>query len=120
MQIDLSSKLAVVTGGSGELGRTIARTLARCGANVAVHYLKSKENAERVRAEVEALGRRAMVVQADVTDAASVFAMRDAIVKTLGAPQIIVNNAVIQYEWVNAARTGHQGLRKPVPFVRAP
>jgi 3-oxoacyl-[acyl-carrier protein] reductase len=101
MQINLSSKIAVVTGASGELGRVIARTLAGCGADVAVHYLQSKEKAERVRAEIEALGRRAMVVQADIGDAASVFAMRDTIVKALGAPQIVVNNAVAQYTWTS-------------------
>jgi 3-oxoacyl-[acyl-carrier protein] reductase len=101
MQINLSSKIAVVTGASGELGRVIARTLARCGADVAVHYLQSKEKAEAVRAEIEALGRRVIAVQADITDAKAVFAMRHTIVKALGAPHIVVNNAVAQYTWTN-------------------
>ncbi len=38
MKIDLSGKIAVVTGGSGELGREMVRALADCGANVAIHY----------------------------------------------------------------------------------
>ena len=99
MQIDLSGKVAVVTGASGQLGRVMARTLAQCGADVALHYLRNQEQAERVRAEVAALGVRAMTVQADVTVAAEVMAMRDAIVAQFGAPHIIVNNAVIQYKW---------------------
>ena len=48
LQIDLTNKVAVVTGGSGELGRVMARTLAGCGAAVAVHYLKGRDRAEAV------------------------------------------------------------------------
>ena len=46
-------------------------------------------------------GRKTILVQADVTDQESVFAMRGEIVKTLGTPQIIVNNAVVQYSWTS-------------------
>ncbi len=101
MHIDLSNKVALVTGASGELGRTIARTLAGCGADVAVHYFSNREKADRVASEIRQFGRRAMVVQADVTQQADVNAMRDAVAKELGAPHIIVNNAVAQYKWVN-------------------
>jgi 3-oxoacyl-[acyl-carrier protein] reductase len=96
MKIDLSGKLAVVTGGAGELGRVMVRTLAHCGADVAINYLRSKEKAETLRAEVEAMGVRAMAVQADVTDAAAVTAMQKTIAQKLGDVDIIVNNAVIQ------------------------
>src|SRR5206468_4301434 len=90
---------AVITGASGELGRVMARTLARCGADIAVHYNSSKEKAESVCREIQALGRRAIAVQADVTDEQSVLKMRDTIAKSLGDPHIVVNNAVIQYTW---------------------
>jgi 3-oxoacyl-[acyl-carrier protein] reductase len=99
MNIDLSGKLAVVTGGSGELGREMVRTLAECGANIAIHYLKQADQAERVMKEARAMGVRSMIVQADVTDAVSVNKMASFIREELGAPEIIVNNAVIQYEW---------------------
>ena len=101
MRINLDSRLAVVTGASGELGRVMARTLAKCGADVAVHYHSSREKAEAVCTEIKQMGRRAMIVQADVTDQKSVFAMRDAIYATLGKPDIVVNNAVIQYGWTS-------------------
>jgi len=101
LSIDLSGKLAVVTGASGELGRVIARTLAEAGADVAVHYRGALEKAEATAETVRAAGRRTMIVQADITDQDSVFAMRDAIGAELGSPDIIVNNAVIQYKWVS-------------------
>ena len=101
VSIDLSGKLAVVTGASGELGRVIARTLAEAGADVAVHYRGAEEKADATADAIRALGRRTMTVQADITDEDSVFAMRDAIGAELGSPDIIVNNAVIQYNWVS-------------------
>jgi len=99
LQIDLSGRVALVTGASGELGRVIARTLARCGADVAVHYHQAREKAEATLAAVREAGVRGMCVQADVTDADSVTALRDAIVAELGDVDILVPNAVIQYQW---------------------
>ena len=77
MKIDLSGKVALVTGGSGELGRVMARTLASCGADVAVHYHRSEDQARRVQDDIVAMGRRAATVQADITQRDDVFAMRD-------------------------------------------
>jgi 3-oxoacyl-[acyl-carrier protein] reductase len=102
LHIDLSGKIAVVTGGSGELGRVLVRTLARCGADVAIHYFRNEETARVLREELTSFGVRGMTVQADVTQPASVHAMRAAIVQRLGIPHILVNNAVIQYQpWTN-------------------
>jgi 3-oxoacyl-[acyl-carrier protein] reductase len=100
MNIDLSNKVAVVTGAPGRLGEPIARTLAGCGAHVAVNYHKSREKAEQICRDIEAMGVRALPVQADVTDFDSVLAMRDKVTAALGDADIIVNNAVIQYQWV--------------------
>lgn len=99
MQIDLTHKTAVITGATGQLGRVMTRTLAACGADVAIHYFRNAEKAAELLAEVTALGARGMTVQADVTDKDSVLAMRDAVVAELGDPDIIVNNAVTQYAW---------------------
>jgi 3-oxoacyl-[acyl-carrier protein] reductase len=100
MNIDLRGHLALVTGGSGQLGRVMCRTLGDCGADVVVHYHQNAAKASDLVAELEAKGVRAMAVQADITDAASVRAMRQAVESRLGAPDILVNNAVIQYNWV--------------------
>lgn len=101
MKIDLTGKTALVTGASGELGRVMARTLAQCGADVAIHYIRNEENAKRLLNEIKALGRRAIIVQADITEFDSVMKMRDIVVRELGAPDIIVDNAVIQYKWTS-------------------
>jgi len=99
MKIDLSNQIAVVTGGSGELGRVIVRTLAEAGADVAIHYFSGKAKAESLAEEIRATGRRAMTVGGDVGAAADVEAMRDAVKAELGEADIIVNNAVVQYKW---------------------
>ena len=97
--IDLSKKIALVTGATGELGRVMARTLADAGADVAVCYYKNEEGAEKLLSEIRAKGVRSMIVRADVTESASINRMRDAVNEELGPPDIVVNNAVIQYKW---------------------
>jgi len=99
LQIDLSGRVAVVTGATGQLGRTMARTLARCGASVAVHYHKNEAKAQELVRELEDEGCRALPVQADVTGADDVLRMRDTVTAAFGAADIIVNNAVSQYQW---------------------
>ena len=71
LHIDLSKEIAVVTGGSGELRRVIVRMLARCGADVVIHYFRNDERARVLLEELPSLGVRAMTVQADVTQPAS-------------------------------------------------
>jgi len=99
MNIDLSGKLALVTGASGDLGRVMARTLAACGADIAVHFGKNQGPARSLAAELRALGRRAETFQADITDRASVTKLASALAGSLGNPDIVVANAVVQYEW---------------------
>jgi len=99
MKIDLKDKIVLVTGASGELGRTIARTCAECGADVAVHYHQNKDSANKLADEVRSLGRKSGIFQADVTSADDINTMKNSVCAEIGAPQIIVNNAVIQYRW---------------------
>lgn len=99
LTVDLKGKIALVTGASGELGRVIARTLAECGADLVLHYHNGKERAEQVAEAIRSYGGKALTVQADVTDYESVMQMRRQIKQELGAVDLIVANAVIQYEW---------------------
>jgi NAD(P)-dependent dehydrogenase (short-subunit alcohol dehydrogenase family) len=89
----LAGRVALVTGAQQGIGRAIALALAREGADVAVNFLDDRAAAERVAAEARDLGRRAVVVQADVARRAEVEAMVATTVKELGTPDIVVNNA---------------------------
>jgi len=76
MKIDLSGQVAVVTGGSGDLGRVMCRTLAACGAAVAVHY-----HSRAAQADEAAVQHWATAIRAE-----------------LGEPSIVIANAVQQYQ----------------------
>ena len=89
----LAGRIALVTGAQQGIGEALAIAVAREGADVGVNYLDDRGSAERVAKEVRGLGRRAVVVQADVSRRAEVEAMVAAVVKELGAPDILMNNA---------------------------
>jgi len=105
LRIDLSGRVAVVTGGSGELGRVICRTLASAGAAVAVHYYSGADRAGKLVREISATGAKAIAVHADVTNRQDVLKMRDTVQSQLGQADIIVNNAVIQCKWTSVLET---------------
>jgi len=92
----LEGKVALVTGAQQGIGRAIALALARDGADVGInYYLDDPGAAEAVAAEARALGRRAVVVPADVARATDVDAMLATVSRTLGVPDVLVNNAGI-------------------------
>jgi 3-oxoacyl-[acyl-carrier protein] reductase len=92
---DLTGRVALVTGASRGIGATIALTLAEAGAAVAINYRERSDAAEAVAARVEATGRRAIAVAADVSDSAAVAAMVRTVASHLGPIDILVNNAGI-------------------------
>jgi 3-oxoacyl-[acyl-carrier protein] reductase len=98
-KIELDDHVCVVTGASGELGRVISRTLGAAGAKISLHYFQAEAEANALLEELQSSGVSAMTVQADVTDMDSVEAMRETVEAELGAVDIIVDNAVIQYDW---------------------
>ena len=89
----LAGRTALVTGGQQGIGRALAIAVAREGADVAVNYLDDRGAAERVAEEVRRLGRRALLVQADVARREDVEAMVTTVVKELGPPDVLMNNA---------------------------
>ena len=91
--IDLGGKSAVVTGGSRGIGRAIAIRLATQGADVAFSYRGNEAAAKEAAAAIEALGRRALPVQADVSDPAAADALVKAALEAFGKIDILVNNA---------------------------
>lgn len=95
MRTELTDATALVTGASRGIGRAIALALAEAGAHVAVNYLTSTDEAERVSSEIEARGRRAITVQADVSRAGDVSLLVGAVENELGPVAVLVNNAGI-------------------------
>ncbi len=89
----LQGKVALITGSDSGIGQATAEEFAREGADVVVHYLDDVDGAESTRRTVESAGRRAVVVQADISDEHAVDAMFDRAVEAFGAVDILVNNA---------------------------
>jgi 3-oxoacyl-[acyl-carrier protein] reductase len=94
----LKGKVALVTGASKGIGAAIARELAARGAAVAVNYSGSKAAAENIVAAINNAGGKAIAVQANVSDPASIQPLVATVVKELGPIDVLVNNAGI-YEF---------------------
>jgi 3-oxoacyl-[acyl-carrier protein] reductase len=91
----LSNRIALVTGASRGIGKSIALALANAGADVAVNYNSQSVAAEAVCLEIRSMGGKAFAVQADVSKTADVERLVAAVEKELGPPAILVNNAGI-------------------------
>jgi NAD(P)-dependent dehydrogenase (short-subunit alcohol dehydrogenase family) len=89
----LQDQVALVTGAGRRIGRVIALTLARAGADLVVDYNQSKEDAQTAVREIENLGSRAMAVRADVSRPKQVEALFRAVQKHFGRLDLLVNNA---------------------------
>jgi glucose 1-dehydrogenase len=91
----LAGKVALITGSDSGIGQATAIEFAKEGADVVITYLHDAEGAGQTRDAVAAEGRRALVVQADVSDEDQVAAMFDQAAQALGSVDILMNNAGI-------------------------
>ncbi len=91
--LPLQGRVAIVTGSSRGMGRAIAIALAGSGADIAVNFRAREDRAHSAVEEIEALGRRAIAVRADVSQPGEVDHLVRSCTETLGAPTILVNNA---------------------------
>lgn len=95
---DFSGKVVVVTGSGKGLGSGIAIRFAEAGANVVVHYFTSSDSAKDVVSRIKALGRRAVLVQGDLTRPADVERLFAETVANLGGIDVLINNSGIYPE----------------------
>ena len=107
----LEGKVAIVTGASKGIGASIAKHLAEAGAAVVVNYASSKDGADRVVAEIESGGGRAVAVRGDVAQAADVERVFSMAKTTFGRLDIVVNNAGI-YEFAPIEQVTEEALRR--------
>lgn len=134
MQIDLTDKRVLVTGGNSGLGAAMVRAFGAAGAKVAVNYVTHPEEAEALVAELKKAGREAIAISADVSDAAAVEAMFATLDATWGGIDVLINNAgidgpralgweaeidawkaVIEINLVGAFLCARQALKRMVP-----
>jgi len=107
----LQGKVAVVTGASKGIGAGIAKSLAAEGASVVVNYASSKEGADRVVAEINGKGGKAIAVQGDVAKAADVQRLFAETKKAFGRLDVLVNNAGV-YEFAPLEDITEQQFRR--------
>ncbi|MCK5415335.1 MAG: SDR family NAD(P)-dependent oxidoreductase, partial [Thermoplasmata archaeon] len=98
--MELEGKKAIVTGGSIGIGAIIAKVLAAEGADVAINYRKHADEANQVGKEIEAMGRKCLVVQADVSSFDDAQKMVDNVVEEFGGIDLLVCNAGINRDSV--------------------
>ena len=98
--MDLVGKSAIVTGGSLGIGATIAIELAREGADISINYRKHDAEAKAVAKQIEDLGRKCLVIKADVTSYSDAETMFKQVIETYGKLDILVCNAGINKDRV--------------------
>jgi len=111
MTKQLEGKVALITGAVRRGGRASAHALAREGASIVINTRRSRDEAEQVRAEIEAMGRPALVCLADITDETAVARMFGEIEQRFGRLDILVNNAadrgVVPFEKMTTEQWRH-------------
>ena len=117
----LQDKLVLITGGARRVGRSLALACARAGADVAVHYGQSRNDAEELAGEIENLGRRALLLQADLNDPQSAAGLIEQ-AASFGSLYALVNNASIfePLDWQSTSLDDwnrHMAVNLTTPFL---
>ena len=98
--MELEGKVAIVTGGTRGIGRAIVLDLAENGADIALNYRKSADLAKELAETIQGMGRRAMIVQADVSSFDDAQAMVQKVLDEFGRVDILINNAGMNWDGV--------------------
>jgi NAD(P)-dependent dehydrogenase (short-subunit alcohol dehydrogenase family) len=120
-----SQRVALVTGAAKRIGRAIALGLSSAGWDVAIHYHRSKADAESLHEEISARGRRSVMLQADLARISQVEALIPECAEKLGPPTCLINNAsVFNFDTIDSVTGGDwdaiqaTNLRAPILLAR--
>lgn len=115
-----SNQVALVTGSGKRLGREVALGLAQRGADIVVHFRSSANDARKVVAEIENLGRRSIAVQADLNEVSQIRALFEQTAMQMGRLDILVNSAASFVPTAFADTTENQWNESLDANVKAP
>lgn len=108
----LTGKIALITGGDSGIGRAVAITFAKEGANVVISYLDEHQDAQETRRLVEAEGRECVTLAGNIADSGFCRQLVDTTVSSFGRLDVLVNNAAQQYPQKSLADITDEQLEK--------
>jgi len=118
--VELNGKIALITGAARRVGRAISLALAGAGADVAIHYGRSEDDARSLAEEIRSIGRRVELVRADLAEPEQIAAMFEAIADTFGRLDVLVNNASVYHRTPIESLTAEQWDAEMAVNARAP
>ena len=107
----MDRKVALITGGSRGIGKTVAIEMAKKGYDIAITYYQNKEKAEAVQSQVRELGARCLVVKCDISVESEVKNLVYQVVKEYGKIDVLVNNASIAIDTLFSDKTAENFRR---------
>ncbi|MDQ1162153.1 NAD(P)-dependent dehydrogenase (short-subunit alcohol dehydrogenase family) [Chryseobacterium sp. SORGH_AS 447] len=110
--LKLENKKVLITGADSGIGKAVAVLFAKEGADIAIIYHSSKEDAEKVKSEIEGLGRKAIIIQGDVSDYGFCKAAAEKTGSEFGGIDILVNNAGVQFPAESIEDLKEENIRK--------
>jgi NAD(P)-dependent dehydrogenase (short-subunit alcohol dehydrogenase family) len=116
----MSASVVLITGAAKRMGREITLAFARAGWDIAVHYGHSAAEARQTVADASALGRKAVALQADLSDEAQVLALSNAAYQTFGRLDAVINNAALFEHDIAANFSQASFFRHAAPNLVAP
>jgi len=111
-RMKLESKTVLITGADSGIGKAAALLFAKEGADVAIIYHSNKEDAEKVKSEIEGLGRKSVIMQGDVSDSDFCKKAAEKTIAELGGIDILVNNAGVQFPTNTIEDLEEENIRK--------
>ena len=96
--MELKEKVVLITGGAKRVGKTIALTLAKDGANFAIHYRTSEKEAKKTKEELESMGVSVFLVKGDLREVKKAYEVVDKTVDHYGRIDVLINNAAVFYK----------------------